>query len=169
MRSRKQEVGSRKQEVGSRKQEVGSRKKEIESSKQEVGLTFDYPVQFNTHTMHPMKRGKNVHVECCKTQKYSLLSNFCVRFCRKVMRKKTFVRRKVIQFHSTATTSWHNSTTSHQLMCSFLLLFSVKSSLFLFLVLKKEVKCSQMETDQLTLEAWWMNTFLSIKEELEGT
>ena len=52
----------------------------------------------------------------------------------------------------------HDSPTSHQLKWSYLLLIAVMSSLFLCFLLKKEVKCSQMETDQLTLEAWWMNT-----------
>ena len=37
-------------------------------------------------------------------------------------------------------------------------LITVILSLFLCLLLKREVKYSQMETDQLTLGAWWMNT-----------
>ena len=46
---------------------------------------------------------------------------------------------------------------------------------FLCLLLKRYVKCSQIETDQLNLEASWMNTFcdgstpLKIREEFKRT
>ena len=46
---------------------------------------------------------------------------------------------------------------------SYLLLIAVMSSLFPCFLLKKEVNCSQMETDQLTLEAWWLNIIKRLK------
>ena len=52
----------------------------------------------------------------------------------------------------------HNNHTSHHLNWTFLLIITVMLTLFLCLFLKKNVQCSQMETDQLTLEAWWINT-----------
>ena len=52
----------------------------------------------------------------------------------------------------------HYNHTSHHLKWTFLLIITVMLTLFLCLLLKKEVHCSQIETDQLTQEAGWMNT-----------
>ena len=53
----------------------------------------------------------------------------------------------------------YKSLTSHHLMWSFFLLLTVMSSLFLCLLLKRKVEYSKIETGQLTLEAWWINTY----------
>ena len=50
------------------------------------------------------------------------------------------------------------SSVQLQVKLNFLLLIAVMSFLSLCLLWKREVKYSQMETDPLTLEAWWMNT-----------
>ena len=49
-------------------------------------------------------------------------------------------------------------------MWSLLLLMAVMGSLFLCLLLKKEVKCSQMESYPLTLEAEWLKPVLVVKK-----
>ena len=65
-------------------------------------------------------------------------------------------------FDNPAAGKKHKSLTSHHLKWSFLFLISVILSLFLCLLFKtldkREVKYSQMETNQLALEAWWTNT-----------
>ena len=72
-------------------------------------------------------------------------------------------KRKMLSI-SPSTTFWyssteerHQSSTSHLLKWSFLFLISFTLPLFC-LLLKKDVNCSLMEIDYLTLTAWWMNT-----------
>ena len=84
-------------------------------------------------------------------------------FMKKILLLEILVKRKMLNV-SPATNilrsspeERHKSLTSHHLKWSFLLLIAVMSTLFC-LLLKGEVKYSQMETEQLTLEAWWMNT-----------